>query len=150
MFRGREARPFDACLGIFMTPDPVARSFEIAAERCEDLTPLVYERLFREMPELQAMFRTDSRLVRGEMLARTIEALLDFAGDRTFGGFFVSSEATTHAGYDVPPRIFVQFFRVVRDTMRDILGADWSDDMDSAWRELLADLSACIDQSAAA
>ena len=129
-----------------MTPDPVCRSFEIAAERCEDLTPHVYARLFSEMPELEAMFRKDSRLVRGEMLARAIEALLDFAGDRTYGQFFVASEATTHAGYDVPPRIFERFFRVVSDTVREIVGADWTDEMDKAWRELLDDLSACIDQ----
>ena len=133
-----------------MTPYPVARSFEIAAERCEDMTPHVYARLFREMPELEAMFRADSRLVRGEMLARAIEALLDMAGDRTYGQFFVASEVTTHAGYDVPPHTFVKFFRVVSDTTRELVAADWTDEMEHAWQGLLADLSACIDQSAAA
>jgi hemoglobin-like flavoprotein len=34
----------------------IRRSFELAAERCEDLTPLVYRRLFREHPETEAMF----------------------------------------------------------------------------------------------
>jgi hypothetical protein len=31
--------------------NPIQHSFELAAERCEDLTPLVYDRLFREHPE---------------------------------------------------------------------------------------------------
>jgi hemoglobin-like flavoprotein len=60
--------------------NPIERSFELAAERCEDLTPLVYRRLFREHPEAEAMFRTEgSALVKGSMLALTIDAILDFA-----------------------------------------------------------------------
>jgi hemoglobin-like flavoprotein len=37
--------------------NPIHRSFELAAERCEDLTPRVYRRLFRKHPEAEAMFR---------------------------------------------------------------------------------------------
>jgi hemoglobin-like flavoprotein len=64
------------------SPDnQIHKCFEIAAERCEDLTPLVYRRLFREHPEAQSMFRSQgSDLVKGSMLALTIDALLDFAG----------------------------------------------------------------------
>jgi hemoglobin-like flavoprotein len=48
----------------------IHHSFELAAERCEDLTPLVYRRLFREHPEAEPMFRTEgSDLVKGSMLA---------------------------------------------------------------------------------
>jgi hemoglobin-like flavoprotein len=71
---------------IMASPDLIERSFELAAERCEDLTPLVYRRLFREHPEAEAMFRSEgSNLVKGSMLALTIDAILDFAGDRTGG-----------------------------------------------------------------
>jgi hypothetical protein len=53
---------------------PIERSFEIAAARCEDLTPLVYRRLFDAHPEAQTMFRTEgSELVKGSMLALTID-----------------------------------------------------------------------------
>jgi hemoglobin-like flavoprotein len=62
----------------------IQHSFELAAERCEDLTPLVYRRLFREHPEAEAMFRHEENdLVKGSMLALTIDAMLDLAGDRT-------------------------------------------------------------------
>lgn len=61
--------------------NPIELSFELAASRCADLTPLVCQRLFDEHPETQAMFRSDgSDLVKGSMLALTIEAILDFAG----------------------------------------------------------------------
>jgi hemoglobin-like flavoprotein len=50
----------------------IHRSFELAAERCEDPTPLVYERLFREHPEAKSMFGSKgSDLVKGSMLALT-------------------------------------------------------------------------------
>jgi hypothetical protein len=41
--------------------NPIQHSFEIAAERCEDLTPPVYRRLFFEHPETKAMFRSEGR-----------------------------------------------------------------------------------------
>ena len=57
------------------TTNPILRSFEIAAERCEDLTPQVYARLAREHPETNAMFRSQgSDLVKGSMLVFAIEA----------------------------------------------------------------------------
>jgi hemoglobin-like flavoprotein len=56
--------------------NPIERSFELAAERCEDLTPLVYRNLFREHPEAEKMFRSEgSGPVKGSMLALTIEAV---------------------------------------------------------------------------
>ena len=63
--------------------NPIERSFEFAASRCDDLTPLVYRRLHAERPETLTMFRSaGSDLVKGSMLAMTIEAILDFAGPR--------------------------------------------------------------------
>jgi hemoglobin-like flavoprotein len=64
--------------------NPIRRSFELAAARCEDLTPLVYRRLFSEHPEAEKMFRREADdLVKGSMLAMSIEAILDFAGERS-------------------------------------------------------------------
>jgi len=61
----------------------IQHGFEVAAARCKDLTPPVYRRLFREHPEAEPMFRREaSDLVKGSMLALTIDAVLDFAGDR--------------------------------------------------------------------
>ena len=44
----------------------IQRTFELTAERCEDLTPLVYRRLFRDHPEAEPMFRREANdLVKG-------------------------------------------------------------------------------------
>ena len=57
-----------------MTTDAelITLSFEIAAERCDDLTPVVYRRLFSDHPEMERLFFRDAQThaVRGEMLAR--------------------------------------------------------------------------------
>ena len=123
----------------------IQHSFELAAERCEDLTPLVYRRLFREHPETQTMFRTEgSELVRGSMLALTIDSMLDFAGDRTGHFRMIGCEVQSHDAYGTPRELFVAFFGIVAQTLREIVGADWSDDIDAAWRTLLGDIESFV------
>ena len=88
--------------------NPIERSFEIAAERCEDLTPLVYRRLHAEHPETVTMFRTEgSELVKGSMLALTIDAILDFAGPRTGHFRMIECEISSHDAYGMPRNLFI-------------------------------------------
>jgi hemoglobin-like flavoprotein len=119
----------------------IIASFEAAAERCSDLTPLVYRRLFRDHPEMEPLFSRDSNhAVKGEMLARVIEAILDFVGERRYAARLIQCEVVTHAGYDVPANVFGVFFGVVSDTIRDVLGAEWSPEMGAAWNRTLSNL----------
>ncbi|KRQ94214.1 flavoprotein [Bradyrhizobium jicamae] len=125
--------------------NPIERSFEIAAERCSDLTPLVYRRLFEEHPEAQTMFRSEgSELVKGSMLALTIDAILDFAGERTGHFRLITSEVSSHDAYGTPRELFVAFFGIIAQTLREVVGADWSDDIDTAWRTLLGDIESLV------
>ena len=131
--------------------DPIQRSFELAAERCEDLTPLVYRRLFRDHPEAEAMFRSEgSDLVKGSMLALAIDAIMDFSGDRTGHFRMIECEAQSHDAYGTPRKLFGEFFGVIRDTMRELLGPDWSAEIEGAWQSLLAELDQVVAQSEAA
>jgi hemoglobin-like flavoprotein len=130
--------------------NPIQHSFELAAERCEDLTPLVYRRLYREHPETQAMFRTEgSGLVRGSMLAMTIDAILDFAGERSGRFRMIGCEVQSHDAYGTPRELFGTFFGVIAATLREVLEDDWSPEIDAAWRKLLADIDVFVAQSQA-
>jgi hypothetical protein len=83
--------------------NPIEHSLELAAERCEDMTPLVYRRLFREHPEAEAMFRSEgSDPVKGSMLALTIDAILDFAGERSGHFRLIACEVSSHDAYGTP------------------------------------------------
>ena len=119
----------------------IERSLELAAERGGDLTPRVYARLFADHPEMEALFTRDrDGLVRGEMLARVFEAILDFISDRLYAHHLIQCEVVTHAGYDVPPDVFQTFFPVVAATLREVLAEAWTPEIDLAWEGLLADL----------
>jgi hemoglobin-like flavoprotein len=127
--------------------NPIRHSFELTAERCEDLAPLVYRRLFREHPEAEKMFRSEGGdLVRGSMLAFTIDAIMDFAGDRTGHFRMISCEVQSHDAYGTPRELFGKFFGVIANTMRELLGADWSPEIEDAWRRLLAELDGVVAQ----
>ena len=123
--------------------DPIEQSFEIAALRCADLTPLVYQRLFEKHPETRTMFRAQGReLVMGSMLALTIETILDFAGERRGHFRLIACEVASHDGYGTPRELFIAFFGIIRDTLRDLLGDEWSAEMAQAWDQLLPDIDA--------
>jgi hemoglobin-like flavoprotein len=130
--------------------NPIEHSFELAAERCEDLTPLVYRRLFREHPEAEAMFRSEgSDPVKGSMLALTIDAILDFAGERSGHFRLIECEVSSHDAYGTPRELFIAFFAVIAATLREIIGTDWSPEIEDAWRELLAEIDGVVARSEA-
>ena len=94
------------------------------------------------------MFRTEgSELVKGSMLALTIDAILDFAGERTGHFRLITSEISSHDAYGTPRELFGKFFGVIADTIRELVGTDWSPEMDDGWRKLLGEIDAVIAQS---
>ena len=132
----------------------IIQSFELAAERGKDITPLVYEKLFARCPDMEPLFvRDKTGAVRGEMLARVIELILDFITDRSYADHLIQCEVITHEGYGVPREIFGTFFETVAETLREVLGPDWSPAVEESWQTLLIALSyfvAHTDQAATA
>ena len=125
------------------SPNPIEISFDLAASRCPDLTPFVYQRLFEEHPETQAMFRSQgTELVKGSMLALAIEAILDFAGERNGHFRLIACELSSHDAYGTSRQLFIAFFTVIRDCLRDLLGDEWSIEIAQAWDTLLTDIDA--------
>jgi hemoglobin-like flavoprotein len=123
----------------------IERSLELLAERRPDPTPAVYERLFAAQPEMKAHFWRDANdAIKGEMLAQVFAAILDFIGERRYADHMIGAEMITHEGYDVPREVFATFFGTVAQAVRDVLGADFTPEMDRAWRDLLADLDAYV------
>ena len=91
------------------------------------------------------MFRSEgSELVKGSMLALTIDAILDFAGDRSGHFRMIECEVSSHDAYGTPRQLFAAFFGVIAETLRELLDTDWSPEIDAAWRALLAELDRFI------
>jgi hemoglobin-like flavoprotein len=120
----------------------IEHTLERAAALGGDLTADVYARLFAAHPEMEPLFVRDTNgAVRGEMLARVFEMMLDFIDRRAYAARMIQCEVVTHDGYGVPPSVFAAFFIVVADTIRETLGAEWTGEAERAWRSLLADLT---------
>ncbi len=120
----------------------ISQTLDLAGERCADPTPLVYARLFAAHPDMEALFIRDTDgSVRGEMLTRVFEMILDFVDRRAYGAQLIQCEVVTHEGYGVPPTVFGAFFASVADTVRGLIADDWTPTMSEAWRTLLIDLN---------
>jgi hemoglobin-like flavoprotein len=120
----------------------IAQTLKHVAERLCDPTPLVFERLFRESPEVEALFVRDTDgLVQGQMFQVTIESLLDFLGDRAYGANLIQTERVNHVGLGVEPAVFDQFYLTVMATFKTILGADWTTDMEQTWSRVVGELT---------
>lgn len=131
MLAGMDPRPFPQAAVI-------EASLALLAERVGDPTPLVYARLFAAQPEMAALFCNDaSGAVRGEMLARVFDTILDYIGNRSWAAHLLVAERDNHAAYGVPPAVFGTFFGTVAATVRDALGADWTPETAAAWDALL-------------
>jgi len=125
-----------------MDTDLIARSLELVAERHGDPAPLVYARLFAARPDMEALFVRDTAgSVRGQMLMVVIESLLDYIGGNAYSANLIRIERVNHEGLGVPPEVFDTFFSTVMETFKDLLGDDWTSEMDTAWRGLLAELA---------
>jgi hypothetical protein len=40
--------------------------------------------------------------------------------------------------------LFVAFFGIIAQTLREVIGTDWPDDIDAAWRKLLGDIEGLV------
>ena len=120
----------------------IIESLEQAALACEDPTSLVYQRLFRNNPELEELFVLDRRdEAKGHMLFEVIEAIIDFVGPKYTSEGLIVTEVINHQQIGVPIEVFDTFFATVRDTFREMLGSNWTSDFDEAWAQLLLELS---------
>jgi len=124
-------------------PAVIVATLEAVAERRGDPTADVYARLFGAYPELERLFLMDrDGGVRASMMQQGLECILDYVGDRLVSPQIIGAERQRHDSYGVPDRRFDAFFAAMRDTFRDIMGADWTPAMEREWAGLLAEFAA--------
>lgn len=116
-------------------------SLERLGELGVDPTAGIYRRLFARHPEVETLFVLDrDGAVRGNMLAKALEALVDLAGPRAFGAHFLRAEAINHDGIGVSREIYAAFFDCIVDVMRESLDDAWNDELEAAWSEVIAEV----------
>jgi hypothetical protein len=80
------------------------------------------------------------------MLVFAIEAILDFAGERSGKFRMIECEVSSHDAYGTPRDLFFAFFGIIAATLRELLGADWSSEIDDAWQDMLAQIKGVVMQ----
>ena len=122
----------------------VRQSLEVLGERGIDPTPEVYARAFARWPETERLFfRDHDHAIRDHMLFELIQAVLDLADGGNYARGYIATERVHHADdLTVSDEAYVGLFAVLRDVVRDELGADWTDAMAAAWAKLIADIEA--------
>lgn len=119
----------------------ITASLEAVGERAGDLTEAVYARLFADHPQMRELFVRDREgSVKGEMLMRVFEAIVDFIDRGHFAARLIQCEVVTHEGYGVPPEVFAIFFETVAATVRAAMQSDWPEATDRAWERLVGAL----------
>lgn len=121
----------------------IVATLEAVAARRGDPGPDVYRRLFAMHPDYERLFVMDTNGdVRGSMMQQGLECILDYVGERLVAPQIIDAERQRHDGYGVREDQFDAFFVAMRDTFRDIMGADWSPAMEREWESLLAAFAA--------
>jgi hemoglobin-like flavoprotein len=116
---------------------------EYLAQILGDPHAQIYERLYRQHPEVQALFVLDTDgSVRGAMLQTTLETIFDYAAKGRLDSLSLGAWRSHHLAYDVNPELFTRFFFIVRDCAKAELGCAWTADMEAAWADLLHQLTA--------
>lgn len=140
---------FDAaraiCETCAMSADLILETLERAAEACADPAPLVYRRLFALRPEFEALFVMDTDGgVRGSMLETCFNAILGAGDDAAVQRVIVSSSRFSHTGYGLAESDLDLMFGAIRDTVRDLNGARWTQEAAAAWDARLAEIAAIV------
>ena len=65
------------------------------------------------------------------------DGFFDYIGSYTCANGKWKGEIVNHEHLGVPPEHFIAFYVTLRDVFADVLGADWTPDIDAAWAELL-------------
>ncbi len=122
-------------------------SLEHVAEKVADLTPQVYARYFARHPEARELFgNDDANILKGEMLAKLLMQIMDYAEGKTDPDLIISW-AADHLGYGVSLSMFPAMFESLESVLREVAGDAWTEETTRAWRAQFDGLLALITDS---
>jgi hemoglobin-like flavoprotein len=126
-----------------MNAEVIERCLEAMAKRSVTVGE-VYRRLF-SWPRTSALFVRDTDgAVRGQMLQQVFETLLDLVGSNHYAEVLIGTEWLNHQNLGVPARQFELFFEAMISSFRDVLGPQWTPEIEAAWQSVVTRIGAII------
>jgi len=117
----------------------IAASLDWLADRNIDPVDEIYAHTFSVHPGMARLFTRDSDgSIKANMIYRAFEAVLDMDGANSYGANFIGCEVVNHQNLGVDADVFVSFYDIMRDVVREKIGAAWTPAMENAWQDVIA------------
>lgn len=114
--------------------DPIADSFELAAQSGVDINALVYERFFALAPAAADLMTHIDEHVQGRMLAEVFELLLIPSDE--LPDDMLAFETANHANsYAVEFKMYRSLLDAIAKVVEQLCGSDWTAELQEAWAE---------------
>ncbi len=121
----------------------IRQSFHALRQRLEPASMSFYEALFRRAPELRSMFR-DDLAGQGMKFMTTLGTIIDNIEDPEALGDRFADLGYGHALIGVKAAHFAPMGEALMETLRDEMGADFTPELEAAWRAAYDELAARI------
>lgn len=116
-------------------------SLEVAAERCDDLVPLVYARLFVACPRVAAIFAVDAGEKPNPAMGSMVNELIALITDGIDTGLLdsiIMSTLINHVGWEIDFSLYRALLDALIDSVRASCGEQWSESAAAAWQRRCA------------
>jgi len=117
--------------------DPISTSFELAAEKSEDITDIIYEKYFTACPGSEALMSHIDQGVKGKMLQEVIRLIM--VEDYTQEEQYLNFEVKFHQGsYSVERHMYGNLLHSVHAAIKELIDGDWTEAFEDAWKDKIA------------
>lgn len=121
----------------------IRQSFQALQQRLEPASLSFYEALFRRAPDLRAMFR-DDLAGQGMRFMTTLGTIIGNLEDPEAQGDRFAELGRGHALIGVKAAHFAPMGEALIETLREEMGADFTAELEAAWRAAYDELAARI------
>jgi hemoglobin-like flavoprotein len=112
----------------------IVSCLELVADRSDDLAPEVYRRFFAQFPEAEDLFGIDTAdFVKGGMIVSLLQELMGYAEGAIYKEN-IRRWISDHKAYGVTLPMYQVMFDCLLATIQDVIGEQWTEPMEAAWR----------------
>lgn len=112
------------------------QSFQALAPQGDRLVVSFYARLFERYPGVRSMFPAEMSAQRRKLLD-TLAAVIDGLASPVTVRDQLRAMGKRHAGYGARPEHYPLVCDCLVDSMRDVAGPDWTDQLEDEWKRAL-------------
>ncbi|MFA7555419.1 MAG: globin [Spongiibacteraceae bacterium] len=112
----------------------IVNCLELVTEKSDDIAPGVYQRFFARYPEAEELFGIDpADLVKGNMIISLLQEIM-WLSEGVMYSDNIKRWISDHKSYGVTLPMYPDMFTCLLETIEEVIGDDWTEPMDKAWK----------------